>query len=148
MFGEVCRQLGAVGTVFWVFLTGAGTLGCFSPWALAVWSHLASYGTVYLFSFLFSLVSPPPSFGCFPSRSVYCHSPPNAPNLKEKKKKENTQRNYFSFIDSNKMIKGLFVANSRHTPVIELRWGGTHIFFISLQMCFFKKKINGGRFFN
>lgn len=38
------------------------------------------------------------------------------------------------------MIKGLFVANSTHTPFIELRWWGGNIFFISLQMCFLKKK--------
>lgn len=43
------------------------------------------------------------------------------------------------------MIKGLFVAKSGRTPLIELRWSGS-IFFISLQMCSFKKKINEGRF--
>lgn len=39
------------------------------------------------------------------------------------------------------MIKGLFVANSRHTPVIELRWGGGHTFSSSPYKCVsFKKK--------
>lgn len=145
MFGVEHRQLGAVGSVFGVFLSWSLHTSLFKPWALAGWFPLRSCSTEHLFLFLY----PPPFFGSSLSRSVYCHSPPNGPNWRKKKKKESIQQNNFSFTETNKMIKGLFVANSTHTPFIELRWWGGNIFFISLQMCFLKKKkINRGRFFN